>query len=94
VTWIKKAPVVVEHACAQPRKTVIHTLPSFLTGGEKFSHVETVPEGSVGDLWRCDTCGDLWRVDYCWPPRGVRPSGLMWRRASWWQRLRNRKAAE
>lgn len=81
VTWVRKAPLVVKHVCAPPAKQI----PAAPSG-------YTEVDGSLGDLWRCDTCEALWQVDYRWPSRGLRPKGLRWRPASWWQRLMHRKS--
>lgn len=55
------------------------------------------PNGSRGDLWRCDVCHDLWRIglacDTCdrnggFEHPGVHQVGNTWRPATVWQRLR------
>lgn len=55
---------------------------------KSFQHTEIVPDGQVGDLWRCDDCGRLWRIgsiDSLYP-LGDRE----WRPAWAWQRLMHR----
>lgn len=54
----------------------------------------TVPDGTPGDLWRCDDCGKLWR--FADRPdlnagRGYLVRHPGWEPASVWQRIRHRK---
>lgn len=81
MTWVKKAPAVVEHECAPPVKQIAAAPQGY-----------TEVDGSFGDLWRCDTCEGLWQVDHVWSRQAV--ARLTWRPASWWQRFKYRKSVD
>lgn len=59
------------------------------------------PTAARGDLWRCG-CGTLWRVGLAcrtceaygnvYPHMGQHLVGKVWLPATWWQRIRYRKA--
>jgi hypothetical protein len=102
VTWVRRAAAgQPRHACTPPTREAVYTLPALETSPSgqpwpEMSHTETVPDGEPGDLWRCDGCGRLWQCDWCdqygdgGPPhRGMHAMGVVWRPATWWQRLRH-----
>ena len=86
MSWVRKTPPPSEHECEPPRR-------NGLLGAV---------DGQNGDLWRCDDCGDLWRVGLACGPCdraggpfehvGLHVGGRDWRPATWWQRLRHRRA--
>ncbi|MGW3346763.1 hypothetical protein ACWDA3_25920 [Nonomuraea rubra] len=82
MSWVWNAPIELDaHRCRPPRDA-------------SFGHPIG---GSVGDLWRC-TCGELWRVGLACAVcdrrgesfhHGMHAVGHAWRRATFWQRIRN-----
>lgn len=61
--------------------------------GETVEHRATVPDGALGDLWRCP-CGALWRIGKCCPTCdrhgshvGCMGVGESWRPARTWQKI-------
>lgn len=56
MSWIKRkdeVEAVPTHPCEPP------LLQTNMVGYD-------IPDGEIGDLWRCDECGELWRVgDAC-----------------------------
>lgn len=77
MTWVRRSTEPDRHGCDPPT-----TNAALLT---------TLPEGSVGDLWRCDVCDALWQVTGRWDRRLHRLVESEWCPASWWQRLTHRK---
>lgn len=78
----------------------VYQVPSmFVAPGPQaeMEHREAVPDGRMGDLWRCP-CGALWRIgdacDACdrfgeWRAHpGMHALGVAWRPATLWQRIR------
>lgn len=100
MTWIRRADPATEHRCDQPMREAVYRYPSMIIGGEGelVEHREQVPDGRLGDLWRC-SCGALWRIgDVCdpcdrlgggIPHAGGHAMGVIWRPATFWQRLRH-----
>lgn len=105
MTWVRYTVRPEQgHECQPPMRERVFTLPASITGGKTAQHVTRIPDGAWGDLWRCD-CGSLWRIgnacDNC--DRLGRNDGSCtagwhhvteagWRPATWWQRVRNRRA--
>lgn len=103
MTWVRRVQAPA-HTCQPPTQEVFREVPTAWTGGKTgVGFTETVVDGQLNDLWRCDECDQLWRVgaycDVCDArrqnggrcARGVyHPAGLKWRPARFLQRLRNR----
>lgn len=103
MTWVRKTPTEAPHACATPTYEAVYQFPLLMGEGPGTEHRETVPDGSLGDLWRCDECNRLWRVglvcDLCdrhgdYPHGGMHATGYRWRPARWWQRIAHHRTKE
>lgn len=76
------------HECEMPVREEVRT------GAIRILKPRFVPDGLVGDLWRCPSCCQLWRIGYlcvdCDRNRGhdCDLSGREWHKARWWQRIR------
>lgn len=99
MTWVRKQRVLA-HRCERPMREVVYQIPPMLVAaGQQVNteHREVVPDGRIGDLWRCP-CGALWRIgdacDVCdrlgeWRAHpGYHTLGVVWRPATLWQRIR------
>lgn len=100
MSWVRRTVITPPaHTCAPPMREVWVTLPGMPPGprgepaGKPRRHrLPDGPDGSRGDLWRCDDCGALWCVGEPGRPRGgYLGGGLAWIPATWWQRLRHRQ---
>jgi hypothetical protein len=108
--WVRRGRPA-RHVCGPPMREVVYRVPRGPSGvtppdgyepppdrPEPKPHREMVPDGGVGDLWRCP-CRRLWRIgdacDACdaWgaprPHRGMCRVGRAWRPAFVWQVLRH-----
>lgn len=106
MTWIRHQPRAAEHDCPTPTRQVRTELPppppppnakaGWEPGPQAYAHMR-VPDGSIGDLWRCDDCGRLWRFMDRPDFNNGRVHELRhpgWEPASLWQRIRYRNAEE
>jgi hypothetical protein len=78
------------HICPAPMRTPGH-VPNPAPSGPSLTFATQLPDGRIGDLWRCDHCRRLWRIgeacDLCDYRRrviehaGAHAVGLAWRAA-------------
>lgn len=78
MTWVYR-----QHTCQPPTREVLSKPGPFIS----FQRRGQVPDGQVGDLWRCDDCGRLWRIGSV-DPGVFGLSDREWCRAWPWQKLR------
>lgn len=102
MSWVRRSDPADDHCCDQPMREVVSQIPPQLVGsdGRPMELREQVPDGRVGDLWRC-ACGALWRIGHACDPcdrtggrlphAGGHAIGIVWRPATLWQRIRYRK---
>lgn len=93
--WVRKTPKIKTHKCDLPLKEVTFKANSVLPETKY-----TVPDGEVGDLWRCDECQKLWIIGVSFS-RDTRsslatswqPAGL-WDSIKYWPGWKRRKTSQ